>query len=99
MCCYRWATSILYYGGTLLTTSVFQYDEHCGEYISSVRVCVRGEWWATVDPLIHWDYIVTQNVAGCDPFQFILRLYNSSPLIIPSYFKLHYESSNVCIIY
>ena len=27
----RLSANIVYYGGTLLTTSLFQHDEHCGE--------------------------------------------------------------------
>ena len=29
---YRFSAAFIYYGGTLLTTSLFQHDEHCGEY-------------------------------------------------------------------
>ena len=28
----RLSANVVYYGGTLLTTSLFQHDEHCGEY-------------------------------------------------------------------
>ena len=45
----RVSASLIYYGGVLLTTSIFQHDEHCGVCLCvcvcvcvSVFVCVRA---------------------------------------------------------
>ena len=32
----RLSANIVYYGGTLLTTSLFQHDEHCGQYFACI---------------------------------------------------------------
>ena len=30
----RFSASVMYYGGVLLSASLFQHDEHCGEYMN-----------------------------------------------------------------